>query len=228
MQASAEFWDKTAAKYAKSPIEDMAAYTYTLDRTRSYLTPTDRVLELGCGTGSTALLLARDVAHITASDSSPEMINIGIEKARQEGVSNIDLIVADVMDTSLDPASDGTSDGPAYGPADGAPYDAVLAHNLIHLLSDPEVAIAKCHSLLKPGGIFISKTACKFGAGSPLKFRLIKAVLPVMQFFNKAPFVNFMEIAALETMIQDAGFEIIETGNHPTTSMSRYVVARKV
>ena len=63
MQETMKFWDGIAEKYAKRPISDMAAYEYTLGRTRSYLKPEDQVLELGCGTGSTALLLAGDVLN---------------------------------------------------------------------------------------------------------------------------------------------------------------------
>ena len=44
MNSQAEFWDKTASKYAKSSIADPAAYEYTLGRTRTYLTPKDSVL----------------------------------------------------------------------------------------------------------------------------------------------------------------------------------------
>ena len=85
MQNAARFWDKVAPKYAKSPIADMDAYTYTLERTRSYLSPDDTVLEVGCGTGSTALLLAGNVRHVTASDLSANMIEVGSEKSAGPG-----------------------------------------------------------------------------------------------------------------------------------------------
>ena len=55
MQTATRFWGKTAGRYAKMPIRYAEAYEYALERTRSYLAKTDRVLELGCGTGSTAL-----------------------------------------------------------------------------------------------------------------------------------------------------------------------------
>lgn len=210
MQTAAEFWDKIAPKYAKSPISDMKAYTYTLNRTRSYLSPNDNVLEVGCGTGSTALLLAEGVKHITASDVSPKMIAVGIAKAQEQDVSNVDFVTADLFDSVLD----------------GGVYDAVLAHNMLHLLEDVPAAIRRIGGLLKPGGVFISKTVCRPGAGSPLKYRLMKVILPLMQLAGKAPYVNFMDAEELEDVIASAGFKILESGNHPAPS--RYIVARKL
>ena len=48
------FWDRLAAGYAKKPVPDEEAYARTLERVRAHLTPNDRVLELGCGTGTSA------------------------------------------------------------------------------------------------------------------------------------------------------------------------------
>lgn len=210
MQTAAEFWDRVAPKYAKSPISDMEAYTYTLERTRRYLSPNDTVLEVGCGTGSTALLLADGVKHITASDVSPNMTAIGLEKAREQGVSNVDFVTAELFDSVLE----------------GGPYDAVLAHNMLHLLEDIPAAIRRIGGLLKPGGVFISKTVCLPGPGAPLKYRLMKVILPLMQMVGKAPYVNFMEIAALEECVLSEGFKILESDNYPPPS--RYIVAQKL
>lgn len=208
MQNAATFWDKTAEKYAKSPIADIDSYNFTLGRTRSYLSSTDRVLEVGCGTGSTALLLAGDVDQIIASDLSPKMIEIATQKAQDEGVANVKFITADLLG----------------GAIDNGPYDAVLAFNLLHLVEDAPAAIQRIHGLLKPGGMFISKTVCQPGKGAPLKFRLIKAVLPVMQWLRLAPYVNFMKTNEFESIVTSQGFKIIETSDSPP---SRYIVAKK-
>ena len=210
MQQAAEFWDNTAEKYAKSPIRDLEAYEYTLGRTRSYLSESDRVLEVGCGTGSTALLLAPDVTHITASDLSGSMIRIAERKASEQGVSNASFIASDLFSPALDQG----------------PYDAVLALNMIHLLEDTPAAMKRISELVKPGGMFISKTVCKPGKGTSLKFRLMLLILPIMQLLGKAPFVKFMDIAELERHITAAGFKIIETGTYPPPS--RFIVAKKI
>jgi len=137
------------------------------------------------------------------------MIGIAMDKARDQGVSNAKFITADLFDGAID-------DGP---------YDAVLALNLLHLLEDTSAAIQHISGLLKLGGMFISKTVCQSGKGTPLKFRVLKAVLPVLQFLGQAPYVKFMTIKELEDIVTSEGFKIIESGNHPPPS--RYIVAQK-
>jgi ubiquinone/menaquinone biosynthesis C-methylase UbiE len=208
---TARFWDAIAERYASRPIQDMDAYTYTLDRIRSYLTPRDRVLELGCGTGSTALLLAGAVAQYQGTDVSEKMIDIARGKAQEQETTNATFDVADVCDPSLS----------------GAVPDAVLALNLLHLVDDAPAALAQIHAMLKPGGYFISKTTCKPDAGWPVKFGLMMAALPVMQWLGKAPPVTMRTVSALDALIADAGFDLVETGNHPAMPPARFVVARK-
>ena len=74
MPTSAEFWDAQATSYAKSPVRDVEAYEKTLARVRDYLHLEMDVIEIGCGTGSTALKLSNAVAHYTATDISGGMI----------------------------------------------------------------------------------------------------------------------------------------------------------
>ena len=206
MPDSAKFWDKRATKYAKSPIKNMTAYNQTMERTKAHLSQNDAVLEFGCGTGSTAILLAGSVKQITASDISANMIDIAKSKATDQQVGNIAFLKGTVFDDKLEEAS----------------FDVVLAYNLLHLLEDLPAAITRVNALLKPGGLFISKSVCMGGQGG-----FWRILLPIMQTFRLAPFVRFMTIDELENEITDAGFKIIETGNYPVSPPSRFVVAKK-
>lgn len=207
MISSAPFWDKAAAKYATTAISDMAGYRATLDQTIGHLAPTDRVLELGCGTAATAQELSGHVAEITATDISPAMIEIGRSKVAEAGIQNITLITGAAGDPQV---------------AGGAPYDAVLALNLLHLLPNQAEALAQIHANLKPGGLFISKTAC---LGEAWYF---KPLVTVMGWIGKAPFVHHQRLDALREVIKGAGFEVVEDLSQPGTPPRLYMVVRRV
>jgi SAM-dependent methyltransferase len=200
---TATFWNRAAEKYAASKIGNPAAYEYTLGRTRSYLRPTDHVLEIACGTGSTAVLLAPDVASYLATDISPEMIRIARGKLPVAGA-----------DLRFDVAGDLPEEGR---------FNAILAHSFLHLVPDMERRMARIYDLLTPGGHFISKTAALKGRG--FKWALIGAVIPVAQMIGKAPYVRKFSAAQLEQAMRNAGFEVVESGDFATPA--RYIVARK-
>ncbi|HCP81697.1 MAG TPA: class I SAM-dependent methyltransferase [Octadecabacter sp.] len=209
MKDAATFWDKIAPKYAQGPIKDMAAYEYTLERTKSYLNVDDRVLEMGCGTGSTALLIAPHVREIVGTDVSPAMIEIATSKASAAGIKNAKFQVA----TALDAAT--TSET----------VDAVLGFNLFHLVNGAEDVFAEAYKSLRKGGYFISKTPCLGDKSIGLKRFLFSAMIRPMQWLGKAPYVRFFTHKEYEDALRFAGFDIVETGNFP--AISRYVVARK-
>ncbi|MGH1576602.1 class I SAM-dependent methyltransferase [Planktotalea sp.] len=210
MKNEATFWDNISEKYARDPIKDMDAYTYTLERTRSYLKTSDQVLEIGCGTGSTALLLAENVETYHGTDISSGMIKIARRKVAETSLSNLSF--------EAHPALSGIHVHDDL--------DAILAFNLIHLVKDIPATFAAAHAALKPGGLLITKTPCLKSAS--FKFQLIFKVIPLAQMLGKAPFVHFFSVQAYDQMIENAGFEIIESGNHPINPPNRYVVARKL
>lgn len=210
MTADARFWNKVAPKYAKSAIRDEDAYRYALERTRSYLKPEDSVLELGCGTGSTAIELARSVSKITATDLSEAMLEVGRERAWDAGASNVEFQRS------------------SAGEAPEGPFDAVLAHNLLHLLPDLEAILNGVAARLAPGGLFISKTPCLGEMRGSWKYRMFQVAIPLMRLVGYAPsYVDFIDIRTLEAAVQRAGFDIIETGNYPADTPGRYLVARQ-
>ena len=204
----AGFWDRIARKYAADPIADMAGYERTLARTRHYLERDHVVFEFGCGTGTTALKLAPHVGRIVATDISGEMIAIARGKAEAEGGGNAEFEVA-TPDTASWP--------------DGA-FDVALGFNILHLVSAREAALRGVHRLLKPGGLFISKTPC-LNEMNPL----VRIAVPVMQVFGKAPYVAFFSAGDLECEIAAAGFEIVERARHASRGKDTrpFLVAKK-
>ena len=144
MAHTAGFWDRIAKRYAKQPVADEVSYEKKLEITRGYLRPDMEVLELGCGTGSTAILHAPHVRHIRAVDISPRMLEIARHKTEVAGIDNITYECAAIDDLCLEPES----------------VDMVLALNILHLVDDREPVIRMVHEALKPGGTLVASTAC--------------------------------------------------------------------
>lgn len=198
------FWDRLAEKYARTPIADEDAYRLKLDMTREYFTPESRVFEFGCGTGSTALLHAPFVADIDAIDLSTEMIAIADRKAREAGVTNVHFAQGDIATVPM---------------KEGA-YDVVLGLSILHLVRNRRDVLRRVHAFLKPGGTFVSSTACLSEMG------FWRFVLPLMQAIGKAPAVSVFSPDELVAELSDAGFEVVHQWQ-PKKNAAQFLVARK-
>lgn len=212
MMTAAKFWDKHADRYARQPIKNVNAYERTLDRVRAYLSKSDQVLEIGCGTGGTAVKLAGDIAHITGTDISPAMVGIARGRAEDNGRTNITFRCGDACEPS---------DVGGMGFA-AESFDAVLAFNMLYLLPDTEGAVARAYDLLKPGGYFISKSVCLRDMSM-----IWVPLIAVMQLFGFAPYLRRFSKRELDALIENAGFEIVEGRNFPGAKAIWFVVGRK-
>ena len=199
------FWDRHAKGYAKRPVADEAAYQRKLKVTQDYLTPDMEVLELGCGTGTTALIHAPFVKHITGIDISRNMLEIARAKVETGNVKNVTF-----QQSSIDNLE--TPD---------AVYDVVMGHSILHLLENKEAVIARVHRMLKPGGVFVSSTACLGG-----RMPVLRAILPVGRFLGLLPLVKFFTAEELEGDLMDAGFRIDHRWQ-PDKSQTVFIVATK-
>jgi ubiquinone/menaquinone biosynthesis C-methylase UbiE len=204
-----KFWDRHAKGYAKRPVADEAAYQKKLKVTQDYLRPDMEVLEFGCGTGTTALIHAPFVRHIRAIDISGKMLEIARAKAEAGDIKNVTVECASIEELA---AADAT-------------YDAVMGHSILHLLEDKKSAIASAHRMLKPGGVFITSTACLGGTMPALRV-VLRVVLPVGRFFGLLPLVKFFTEEELERDLTEAGFRI-DYQWQPGKGKSVFIVAKK-
>jgi SAM-dependent methyltransferase len=177
------FWNRFADRYAARQIKDVAAYEALIADAAARLKPDDTVLELGCGTGGTAIRLAPSVARLIATDFSAEMIRIAKAKPAP---GNLEFRVVD-----------------AEASFSSGQFDAICAFNVLHLVDDPAGLLADIHNHLKPGGLLISKTWC-FGDLS----RKLRILFRAMGMVGLFPPAHRLTIADLRTMITAAGLEI--------------------
>jgi ubiquinone/menaquinone biosynthesis C-methylase UbiE len=200
------FWDRIALKYAKKPIADLDAYETKLVLVRSELKATDRVLEIGCGTGTTALNLAPCVRHYTGTDLSHAMIAIAENKLTCDSPQNITF-----------------QQGKATDRVDGRPFDAVFAFSLLHLVDDVSSVLMRIRENLKPGGLFIAKTECLKD-----RSRFLRALVPLLTAVGIAPKVLSLSSEDMHEYLTDAGFEIEQTLFFGKQTTSPVMVARRV
>lgn len=204
MSKDARFWDKTAPKYFKQPIKDEAAYERKLEMTRRYLTPETRLLELGCGTGGTAIKHAPFVKSVHAVDISSEMLAIGRKQAADAGV-----------DITWEQANTEDFRAPV-----GA-YDAVLAMSHLHLLKNWRAALDKVHGLLSPDGVFVSSTVCLEG-----RYAWLALIAPLAKLFGLFPTLTVFSAKTFRKAVVEAGFDIVEEWR-PEKSPVIFLIARR-
>ncbi len=199
------FWDRCSTKYAAKPIANPSAFEAKLSHVRTLLRPTDYVLEVGCGTGGTALKLAASCAHVTGSDISEKMNAYARSKKGQMDVRNVLFLHA-----------------AAERPICGTPFDTVMAFNLMHLLPDLPATLRSIHARLKPDGLFISKTVC-------LKERNIgfRGMIRALRALRIAPDIKLLSQVELMNHIERAGFEIVETRYFGDQSCDPFIVAQR-
>jgi len=207
--SDARFWDRSSRRYARSRIKDQAGYERTLARVRENLRGDADVLELGCGTGTTALRLADGVRSYLATDIAGGMIAIAQEKLNAAPVPGLVFRAATAETLALEASR----------------FDVVVGFNYLHLVRNVPGTLRSIHALLKPGGLFISKTPC-VGEMNPL----IQLVIPAMRVIGLAPHVSAFDGEALEQLIKDASFEVLAREEHASKGKDYrpYVVSRRI
>lgn len=205
MTQSTKFWDKIAPGYAKQPIADEASYQKKLQVTRNYFRPDMEVLEIGCGTGSTALIHAPYVKHIRAIDFSAQMIAIAQEKAACQNITNVTFEQGSVEQLNIPPQT----------------LDMVLGLSILHLLEDKEATIAQVYQMLKPGGLFVTSTTCLGDAMS--WFKLIAPIGRLLGFF---PLVKVFTVPELIDSLTHAGFTI-DYQWQPAKDKAVFIIGKK-
>jgi 2-polyprenyl-3-methyl-5-hydroxy-6-metoxy-1,4-benzoquinol methylase len=133
MQHVREDFDRIALLTAR---ERDARETYSKHLLRQVPLDCNHVLEIGCGFGAFARMVAGRARQVTAMDMSPQMINVA--RARSAGYANLEFVLDNFLQAHL--------------PAES--YDCIVTLATLHHLPQKE-ALNRIKSLLRPGGVLI-------------------------------------------------------------------------
>ncbi len=203
---TAKFWDKRAQKYNDDIEKHDAVYSQTIESTKSLLSISDVVLDIGCASGEFSLDVAPGVQRVHGIDTSSNMIAMATEKASERSLDNVAFNSTDVFDRSLD----------AHG------YTAVLAFNFLHLVEDIHAVLGRINKLLPTGGLLISQTPCLGERGL-----LFKVFVGFAQKVKITPPILSLTVPELEAEIAGADFDIAESKDWDPKNAIHWIVARK-
>ena len=151
MRDHENFWDRNAARYDRFMRKDRAAY----DEMYELIRPIVRhktVLELATGTGLIAKHIVNAAAHIEATDASAEMI----AEAKRDNRS--EKLYFSVQDMFCLPYAEES-------------FDVVIVSNALHIVPQPEKALAEIRRVLKDDGVLIAPTFTHAGNSFPGKVK---------------------------------------------------------
>ena len=104
-----------------------------------------RIADIGCGLGEASIYFAKQGAHVTAIDLSPEMVKFAKRNAEELGLS-LEGFACAAESIELPESS----------------YDVAYAGNLIHHIQDKDQFYRGIYRILKPGGLFIAWDPLKY------------------------------------------------------------------
>ncbi len=124
----------------------------------AFLSGGEQVLDLGAGSGFLSLTIARHVREVVAVDISDAMLDRLQADARQAGIANVEVRVADLA----------VFECPSNG------VDVIVSNYALHHLTDVDKSalVARAHEWLRPGGRLVIADMM-FGRGGTARDRQI-------------------------------------------------------
>ncbi|MFQ5814134.1 MAG: corrinoid protein-associated methyltransferase CpaM, partial [Anaerolineae bacterium] len=177
--------------------------------------PGDRVLEIGCGTGTLAVLCARRGAHVTATDASPLMLSVARKRVEAEELGDrIDLHQMDA--TTL------ADHFPAYS------FDVIVSTLVFSELGDDGLryVLEECQRLLKDDGrLVIADEVVPEGFAAKLAFYAVR--LPMLVITWLITRTTTRALSQFGERLEVAGFRGQEAASHLAGSLKLFVAQKR-
>ena len=175
MREHKNFWDRNAGLYDCFMRKDGAAYERMYERIRPVV-KAKTVLELATGTGLIAKHIVNAAAHIEATDASAQMI---AEAKRDNCSVKLHFSVQDMFRL---PYADES-------------FDVVIVSNALHIVPQPEKALAEIKRVLKDDGVLIAPTFTHAGnsfSGRVKAFIMRLAGFPLHSKWTSEEYLSFL------------------------------------
>lgn len=176
MREHKNFWDRNAGRYDRFMRKDRAAYEKMYGLIRPVVKG-KTVLELATGTGLIAKNIVNAAAHIEATDASVEMI---AEAKRNNHSAKLCFSVQDMFCL---PYADES-------------FEVVIVSNALHIVPQPEKALAEIHRVLKDDGVLIAPTFTHEGnsfSGKVRAFFMKLAGFPLHSRWTSEEYLCFLQ-----------------------------------
>lgn len=176
MREHKNFWDRNAGRYDRFMRKDRAAYETMYGLIRPVVKG-KTVLELATGTGLISKNIVNAAAHIEASDTSAEMIR---EAKRRNHSAKLHFSVQDMFCL---PYADES-------------FEVVIVSNALHIVPQPEKALAEIHRVLRDDGVLIAPTfthAENSFFGNSKAFLLKLAGFPLYSRWTSGEYLCFLQ-----------------------------------
>ena len=191
---AARFYDGLAADYDReqfrSPVSIVRKTEYALFEARlpSLFSPSDRVLEIGAGTGIFTLAIARRCREVTAVDISSSMLEILKGKAAGEGLGNLRTIAGNAETMDIEGS-----------------YTFACAFSSLEYLTDLPAFFLRLADHIEPGGTVYFITARRS------LFRLFAQIGNAMR---QGLWLKAHSRREIEAILSTAGFDQVRIGSH--------------
>ena len=175
MREHKNFWDRNAGRYDRFMRKDREVYEKMYELIRPVVKD-KTVLELATGTGLIARHIIKAAAHIEATDASVEMI---AEAKRDNQSAKLHFSVQDMFRL---PYADKS-------------FDVVIVSNALHIVPQPEKALAEIHRVLKDDGVLIAPTFTHAGnsfSGKVRAFFMKLAGFPLHSKWMSEEYLRFL------------------------------------
>ncbi len=194
------FWNRIAFLYSEFMKKNNGIYNTACEKIKPFLNENLDVLELACGTGQFTYTLAEKTKSWIATDFSAKMVqqtqkNYNRDKARFE--------VQDATNITYQDNS----------------FAIVFIANALHIMPNPEIAMAEIKRVLKPNGLLIAPTFVFDKNMSKLRIWLLENIgFRTYNKWNAQELVNF---------VSDYSFEIVSSETIHDSSLSKCILIAK-